>query len=197
METRRVAENKKNADEGGAHLVFSDESGFQLIPALRRTWAPRGQTPICRHHLSREKVSTISALTVSPKRRRLSLYFRCLPDTNFDNGAVADFLRQLLRHLRGCVIVIWDNGRCHKGDAIRTLLRRHRRLQLEALPPYAPELNPAEGVWNQLRTELANGKPDDARQLAATAAETLTKLGSSQSHLRWCFHQSELPFFLF
>jgi transposase len=180
----------------GAYLVFIDESGFLLIPALRRTWAPRGQTPVHRHHLKREKVSTISALTVSPRRRHLGLYFRCLSEANFDSIAVADFLRHLLKHLRGFVIVIWDNGRHHKGDAVRALLRRCQRLHLEALPPYAPDLNPDEGVWNQIRTALANGRPDDARQLAETLNHLLINLGLSQPKLRWCFHQSQLPSFL-
>jgi transposase len=188
-----VAEDKKGAEELGAHLAFLDESGFLLIPAVRRTWAPRGQTPVHRHRVKRTKVSTISALTVSPQRQHLGLYFRCLPEANFDNVEVADFLRHLLRHLRGLVIVIWDNGRHHKGEAIRTLLRRCQRLRLEPLPPYAPELNPDEGVWNQTRTTLANGRPDDSRELAETLNETLLKLGLSQAKLRWCFHQSELP----
>lgn len=141
-----MAKGKKNAEDLGAHIAFIDESGFLLIPTVRRTWAPRGQTPIHRHHQKREKVSVISALTVSPMRQHMGLYFRCLPDANFDNIAVADFLRYLLKHLRGFVIVIWDNGRHHKGDAIRSFLRRNRRIWLEALPPYAPELNPDEGV---------------------------------------------------
>ena len=128
---------------------------------MRRTWGLISQTPIHRHHLKYEKVSVISALSVSPHCLRIGLYFRCLADANFDNVAVADFLRQLLKHLRGHVVVIWDNGRCHKGDAMRALLRRCRRIHLELLPPYAPELNPDEGVWNQTRNALANGRPDD------------------------------------
>ena len=160
---------------------------------MRRTWGIQGQTPILRHHQKREKVSVISALSVSPKRRHIGLYFRCLHDANFDNIAVTDFLRHLLKHLRGFVTVIWDNGRCHKGDAMRAFLRRNRRIRLEALPPYAPELNPDEGVWNQTRTTLANGRPDDPKELSETLREVLTDLGLSQSKLRWCFHQSELP----
>ena len=193
MEAGRVAADKKGAEDLGAHLVFIDESGFLLIPAVRRTWAPRGQTPIHRHRVRREKVSIISALSVSPQRRHLGLYFRCLPEANFDNVEVADFLRHLLRHLRGFVIVVWDNGRPHKGEAMRALLRRCRRLRLEPLPPYAPELNPDEGVWNQTRTELANGRPDDPLELAEILNETLIELSLSQSKLRWCFHQSDLP----
>lgn len=135
-------------------------------------------------------------MTVSPKDRHLGLYFRCLPGANFDNVAVADFLRHLLKHLRGFVIVIWDNGRCHKGDAMRAFLRRHKRIWLEALPPYAPELNPDEGVWNQTRTVLANGRPDDPEELMASLEEALVSLAASQSKLRWCVHQSDLPSFL-
>jgi transposase len=106
---------------------------------------------------------------------------------------VADSLRHLLRHLRGFLIVVWDNGRHHEGDAICALLRRCRRIRLEALPPYAPELNPDEGVWNQTRTTLANGRPDDPLELGATLSEVMSVLGLSQPKLRWCFHQSELP----
>jgi transposase len=196
VETVGVAEDKKNAEDVGAHIPFIDESGFLLIPSVRRTWGLRGHTPVHRHHYRRKKVSVISALTVSPKRSRIGLYFRCLPDANFDNHQVAGFLRHLMKHLRGFVIVIWDNGRCHKGDAMRAFLRRCRRIRIEALPPYAPELNPDEGVWNQTRSTLANSRPDDTLDLSETLSDVLTSLRLSQSNLRWCFHQSELPLFL-
>ena len=191
-----MAPDKKNAEDLGAHLVFIDESGFLMIPTVRRTWSPKGRTPIHRHWQKRRKVSLISALSVSPKRRRIGLYFRCHPDANIHNAEVADFLRYLLKHLQGFLIVVWDNGRHHRGDAIRDLCRRCKRLRLEALPPYAPELNPDEGVWNQVRTELANGRPDDTLELTATLQEALTGLGLSPSKLRWCFHQSKIPSFL-
>src|SRR5439155_5113708 len=57
-----------------AYLVFLDESGFLLLPTVRRTWAPRGTTPIVRHRYRRDKVSAISAVTVSPQRHRCGLY---------------------------------------------------------------------------------------------------------------------------
>ena len=77
-----------------------------MIPTVVRTWAPRGKTPICRHRYRHEKISVISGLAVSPKRRRLSLYFRFHME-NIAGGDAADFLRHLLRHLPGPVIVIW------------------------------------------------------------------------------------------
>lgn len=55
--------------------MFLDESGFLLIPNVRKTWAPIGHTPYLRHSYRRDKVSVISALTVAPRRHRLGLYF--------------------------------------------------------------------------------------------------------------------------
>src|SRR3989454_6171902 len=97
-----------------AYLVFLDESGFLLLPTVRRTWAPRGETPLLRHRYRRDKVSAISALTVSPRRHRYGLYahFHC---DNISQVEVALFLRLLLRHLAGPIIVLWDGGAIHGG----------------------------------------------------------------------------------
>ncbi|MFH1741892.1 MAG: transposase [bacterium] len=66
-----MASDKKNATRLGAHIVFVDESGFLLIPTVRKTWAPRGQTPIHRHRYRHDKISAISGISVSPNRKRL------------------------------------------------------------------------------------------------------------------------------
>ena len=71
------------------------------------------------------------------------------------------FLRHLLRHLRGPVLVLWDGGRIHRGRALDRLQARCPRLRVERLPAYAPDLNPDEGVWTLAKRGLANGRPDD------------------------------------
>jgi transposase len=176
----------------GAHIAFIDESGFQLTPSVRRTWAPRGQTPVVRHWQRRDKVSATSAITVSPKRTRIGLYWQ-LHLTNIRQADACAFLRHLLRHLRGHVVVIWDNGNTHKGEPIRELRRRFPRLHLEHLPPYAPELNPDEGVWDHLKDALANGCPDDVGELLGDLTGALGELKDAQSTLRSCIHRSGLP----
>ncbi|MGH7308655.1 MAG: transposase, partial [Candidatus Rokuibacteriota bacterium] len=85
METISLDRDKKNAERLKAHLAFADECGFLLIPNVRRTWAPRGHTPIIRHRYQRDKVSAISAVTVSPERRRVGLYLHLHPDENITN----------------------------------------------------------------------------------------------------------------
>jgi len=178
----------------GAHLVFVDESGFLLIPTVRKTWAPRGRTPVVRHRYRHDKISVISGLAVSPTGRRLSLYFRC-HTKNLTAEDVAEFLRHLLRHLRGPVIVIWDNAQIHKGPAVRALCT-NPCLHLEPLPPYAPELNPDEGVWGYAKRALSNGRPDSAWELLEELLTVLHGLARSPRHLRGFIQQSNLPPFL-
>jgi hypothetical protein len=162
---------------------------------VRRTWAPQGRTPVIRHHPRRGKLSAISALTVSPRRRHIGLYF-AIHAKNVRQPEAARFVRQLLRHIRGHVMLIWDNGRPHKGDLIRDLCRKHTRLHVEYLPAYAPELNPDEGVWNCLDTAMANGCPDNLAELYRSVRGNLVKVRNDRSKLRWCIHQSTLPLFL-
>lgn len=175
--------------------MFLDESGFLLIPNLLRTWAPRGQTPVHRHRYRRDKVSVISGISVSPRQQRLGLYWR-LHLSNIGQLEVCEFLRHLLRHLRGPVIVLLDNSRTHKGEPLRALRCRHRRLRLRHFPSYAPELNPDEGVWSLAKGALANGRPDNVVDLLHDVAAALDEIAHSPTKLRGCIGQSELPSFL-
>jgi transposase len=94
------------------------------------------------------------------------------------------------------VIVVWDNGKIHKGPLVRALCAAFPRLHLEALPPYAPELNPDEGVWTLAKGALANGRPDCRETLRSDLLTTLLRTRRSQQLLRGCITQSDLPPFL-
>jgi transposase len=195
MEAHGLAAHKKNAARLGAHIVFVDESGFLLIPPVRKTWAPRAETPIIRHHARRDRISVISGISVSPTRTHIGLYYR-LHRKNIQQAEVCEFLHHLLKHLRGHVIAIWDNGKIHKGEPIREMCRRFPRLHLERFPSYAPELNPDEGVWSSTKQTLANGRPDNLDELSRHLVKTLRDLSRSQPALRACIHESDIPSFL-
>jgi hypothetical protein len=77
----------------------------------------------------------IGGISVSPNAQRLGFYFATEPYGFFTADKVVEYLRDLLRHLRGNVIVVWDRGGNNKGPAMREFLRRNRRLHLEMLPP--------------------------------------------------------------
>jgi transposase len=118
-----------------------------------RTYAPVGQTPVLHEYATRDHLSAIGAITPGGK-----LYLHVRP-TSFNHGVVARFLRHLLRIIGGLLLVIWDGSPIHRGPAIRELLASPEgaRIQLERLPGYAPDLNPTEFLWNQLkRAEMKN-----------------------------------------
>ena len=196
METVSLDHDKKNAQRLNAHIAFADESGFLLIPNVRRTWAPRGQTPIVRHRYKRDKISAISAVTVSPARHRVGLYMHLHPDENITSVEVVVFLRALLRHLRGHVIVLLDGGSIHKGPEVRELLARCPRLHLEWFPGYAPEVNPDELVWAHFKAELANGHPDNLDELMTTLCRITEDVCKRPALIRSFITGCELPSFL-
>lgn len=161
---------------------------------IRRTYAPCGCTPVLRHRAGyRQKVSLIAALTISPRRQRLGLYFQTFPNGSVNSARAAEFVRHLLRRLRGPVIVIWDGGSMHQGEPIRELERRFPRLQIKRMPPYSPELDPVEQVWEHIKhDELSNYAPADAAELDDTAREVLTELQHNYSRLKSFYSASAI-----
>ena len=186
----------KKASADAAHVVLIDETGLLLNPLVRRTWAPRGKTPVLDSWGGhRKKVSVIGAVTLSPITRRLGFYFATEPDGYYTTEKVVGFLRDLLKHLRGKVLVVWDGGPNHKGPAMREFLRRNRRLRLERLPAYSPHLNPVEAVWSWLKYgRLANFVPKGIADLDDRVLEFLIELRLNPALLRQLWDGSELPF---
>ncbi len=162
-----------------------------LTPTVRKTWAPVGCTPLVRHHFVNERISMISGISVSPTRRRLGLFGIFFWD-NIGQDEVVVFLRQVLRHIHGHLIALLDNSNTHQGGPLRDLCRRVPRLHLEYFPSYAPDLNPDEAVWALLKGKLANGRPDDLRELEEHLEIEFRQLAESQPKLRGCIRQSEL-----
>lgn len=165
--------------------MFLDETGLSLIPTVARTWALRGQTPTL-HHCQRRwtKLNQIAAITVSPKRRRLGLYWHWQRGKAIQTTGIVDFVGHLLRHLRGHVIVVLDNLPGHRGKLMRQLQRRQPRLHLEYLPAYAPELNPCELLFAHQKRPLANHAMPDLDCLFDHADDHLQHLRHQQALLR-------------
>lgn len=164
-----------------------------LQPTVRRTWAPRGQTPILKCYDRRDRLSAISAVTISPKRRRLGLYFDIL-DHNVKSEDFEAFVERLLRRIRRPIILVIDRYSVHRSAAKKLLARHRKCLSIEWLPAYAPQLNPDEQVWNHTKhADLANFVPDDVLHLGRSVAASLQKTRGQQSLLRSFFKHAELP----
>jgi transposase len=149
-----------------------------------RTYAPVGQTPILREWWTRDHLSAISAL--SPEGR---LYFHC-QDRAINSDDVVAFLEHLLREVPGPIVVIWDGAPIHRSHTIRKFLANGaaRRLHLERLPAYAPELNPGEGLWQQLKgVELRNVCCCDIPHLRGELRDAVKRVRRKLRILTGCF----------
>jgi transposase len=150
---RDLGDHQKGAQAQQQTIFCIDESGFYLLPSVVRTYAPVGQTPILREWCTRDHLSAISA--ISPEGK---LYFH--PQEHSMNSAdVVAFLEHLLREVPGRMLIIWDGAPMHRSQVIKMFLANGaaQRMHLERLPAYAPDLNPGEGLWEQLKgVELHN-----------------------------------------
>lgn len=180
-----MASGKKNAARLKATIVFIDESGLLMAPLVRRTWAPVGQTPILyQRGRSHERISMIAALTVSPRRQKVGLYFSLLPNENVVTETAMTFLRRLRRQLGTPLLVVWDRLNVHRAAKTR-LHGRNRSIHFEFLPAYAPELNPVEHFWAYLKMNpLANHAATEILELHRRATHHSRRIAADQALLR-------------
>jgi DDE superfamily endonuclease len=153
-----VAADQKRAAAESAWIVFFDESAVSLIPPVRRTWSPRGHTPILRHRFGWKKASMAAALGYRPDGTAARLCFH-LQQPSYNTDALIGVLDRLGTFYAGQrVVLIWDGLSSHWSIRMRAYLDSHRDwLTTERLPAYAPELNAVEYLWANLKgVELAN-----------------------------------------
>lgn len=194
MDRARLAADQKKTRRLKASLAFLDETGFLTIPYAGRTYAPIGQTPVLKHRLrNRKKVTALGSLTLSPDRRRCGLYAQFLPNRGVTQDDLIAHLQALRRTLRRPLVVVLDNLPTHKGRRLRQWRQTIGDVHLEFLPPYAPELNPIEGVWSHGKCVTAAGRAvDDADELEALAREAVDA-ASEERLLRGFIKGTRLP----
>jgi DDE superfamily endonuclease len=183
-----VAEAQKGARAESAWLVFFDESGISLIPPVRRTWSPRGQTPILRHRHAWKRASMAAALGYRPHADgtgavQARLCFHVQPDS-YDTDSLIGVLEQLEGFYAGQqVVLLWDGLSSHWSHRMRAWLDSQRDwLTAERLPAYAPELNPVEYLWANLKGgELTHFTGDTVAEVADAAQRGIQRVCGSDS----------------
>ena len=126
---------------------------------------------------------------MSPLRQRLGLYFQIYP-WNVTAVEMVQYFTELLRHLRGEVIVLLDGGSIHRDRKVVAFCSKHRRLHLERFPAYAPELNPEEYVWAQTKRKVSNTCPENRDDLLDLVVDALCDIQQSQRLLEACLAQA-------
>jgi hypothetical protein len=173
-----VAADQKGAAAESAWIVFFDESAVSLIPPLRRTWSPRGTTPILRHRFGWKKASMAAALGYRPDGTAARLCFH-LQQPSYDTDSLIGVLDQLGTFYAGKrVVLIWDGLSAHRSHRMRAYLDSHHDwLRVERLPAYAPELNAVEYLWANLKdVELANLPTTTLAEVADAATQGIQRV---------------------
>jgi transposase len=185
---------KKSGDAGGV-ILMADEVGFMMTPSVKKTWAPRARTPVVPYRNRRQrKVSVLGAVALEPASGRLELLCDFHPDSYVRGEQAAAFLHRVLaEYPGGPVDVVWDNLQAHKSPIVREVAEANPRLALHHLPPYAPDLNAAEGVWSLTKYHrMANHTIDDLDALHAEARRHLDDVGRDEALLASCFRGAGL-----
>jgi transposase len=174
-----LASVEKRARRQNALIVFEDESGVSLLPSVRATWAPRGQTPVLRHPFNWKRLSLAGALAYEPDGSDAHLFFELRPGAYNDETLIA-FLSELNEVEQRHVLLIWDGLPSHRSGRMSDWIASQRHwLSVERLPGYAPDLNPIENVWGNLKSqELANLCSNTIDQVADIAEGGLDRIGS-------------------
>lgn len=182
-------ELKALAREERRTLVFADESGFYLLPGVVKTYGPKGQTPILKEWQSRDHLSVISGIT-----RKGKLYTLARQDALTGVDCVC-FLEHLLRQTPRRLLVIWDGSPIHRGPDVQKFLAedKKRKVHLERLPPYAPDLNPDEGLGQHLKhVEMRNLTCLDLEELHLQYHLAIGRVRQKRHLLRTFFHRAGL-----
>lgn len=115
---------------------------------MRRTWAPKGWTPLIVSAGSWRSRSVIGIITCTPKGRRPKLFLRIFPHA-IKHPDVIRCLKEFRRHVRGRIILLWDGLTPHRARNTRIFLKTQRHwLNVYRFPAYAPELNPPEYLFS-------------------------------------------------
>jgi transposase len=167
---REYALLRAAAQASGAKLFFVDEAHFYADVDLRGKWVLRGQPALVDSTSPRwgEKASYYSAVCLETGEVEVMEL-----EGNSSAATSVTFLQQLRAHHSEPLIVIWDNGPAHGGDALRTYLSTpDLRLRLVRLPAYSPDFNADEHIWGWVRAEVT------ANTCFGTKAKVREKVGA-------------------
>lgn len=145
---------KARARQEDAHIFFSDEAGFQSDPPLGKTYGLKGHTPVVHTSGQRQSINVISAVNVR------GAFWAMTYDGKLNAESFVLFLKNFMRSRRSRVFLVVDGHPAHRAKCVAKYIARLRgRLELHFLPPYAPDLNPDEFVWNHMKTNGVAKKP--------------------------------------
>lgn len=181
---------RRRAKKHGASLFFLDEAGFSSEPNLGRTYGLKGETPVVATSGQRQKVNAISAVSA-----RGGFWSQVYTGT-LNAARFIQFLKAFRRGGRGKVFLVVDGHPSHRAKAVARYVAACRGdLELHFLPPYAPDLNPDEFVWQHAKTNGVAKKPlRQNESLRQRVADDLSAIKASPKLIRSFFNAPSVAY---
>ena len=184
MAGRDLGEGTRLAAATGAWIVFEDEAGQNLRPPKARTWAPRGCTPVVRVSGKGSGRVSVGGLVCLKPGSRGRLFYRVRVHRgrkgerrSMSEADYAGLITAAHQHLHAPLILIWDNLNTHISATMRTFISAHPDWLTEVrLPAYAPDLNPVEGAWANMKNGLGKLMARNVDQLTAIIKNRLKRI---------------------
>ena len=188
--TQTYPKLKKRARARGAEIFFLDEAGIRSDDPLQRSWGAKGKTPVVKTSGQRQSINAISAVTA------FGAFWFTVYTGRFNATLFKGFLKKFLRGRRRPVFLVVDGHPAHKAKLISTYVQETRgRLELHFLPGYAPDLNPDEFVWNNLRQRGVSKKPLRKNEsLRKRVVSDLIRIRNDRPLLRSFFHAPSVAY---
>ena len=182
-------EDLRHAHRERRGLVFVDESGFYLLPGVVKTYGPQGQTPVVDEWQTRDHLSVMGGMTPEGK------VYTLVRQEPLNGLHSIEFLIHLGRVAGDRLLVIWDGSPIHRRGEVQEFVSDTRGgVWVEALPGYAPDLNPwDEGGWHHLKNvEMRNLVCLDLEQLHEEFHLAVGRLRHKRHLVQSCFAQAGL-----
>lgn len=164
---------QKRAKKEGAVIYFQDESGVRSDFHAGTTWALKGRTPIVEATGARFGLNMMAAITA-----RGQMHFMIVRGT-VRSEQICEFLKRLMHGHEHKVFLIWDGHPTHKSKKVKECIASFDgRLEVFLLPPYSPDINPIEQLWNHTKSNGVGRQPVKGPDQLKTAI--INKLRSLQ-----------------
>ena len=145
---------QKLADKMGADIGFEDESGIGIMTRYGKTWGLRGETPVIQASMKRGGYNVMSVITTEGEMRY------SVKEGSINGDVFVEFLQHLIQDRVRPLILLVDHATFHHSKVVRDFVSTHRsKLRVFFLPKRAPEMNPDEQVWNEIKTNNIGKQP--------------------------------------
>ena len=175
---------KEEAKKDGAEIFFEDESGVRSDYHRGTTWGIEGQTPVIKTTGARFSLNMISAVNAQGKMRFMTVKGKV------NGGVFCDFLKRLMHNAENKIFLILDGHPVHRSIKVKKFVESTSgKLRIYYLPPYSPELNPDEQVWNNVKGKVGRSTIKGPNDLDSKVRGHLVALQRNPEKIRMFFQE--------